>query len=268
MTAGRIAVLGSVFILVLSWGRATGEAAVVRTGTGITMAGKGAEVRVLSVNDGPGDVYDLTVVMETPWKTSESLVRPLWPAKGENRVLFTVTPGPGAGGRYPVIVLLTFRDAKGVPSTVIDTSIIDTGKGHPPAVRLTSPGAVLYVRGELDFTLENPEPSGRTVHCRLVYPPSLAVDKDRMDLRLAGSSQKKGTFKIMNRYAGTGSDVPVFVLAEYDDGSVHETVTARTDIVVANLRESPSWVRPLLWGLLGVSGAAALYSWRSESRRG
>jgi len=248
----------SLLLMVMCWGIAHGDQVRVRSGIAIDSSLAVPELRVLSVNDGPQDVYELKIVMETPWKTSETLVRPVWPVNEENRVLFTVNPDPGSKGRYPVIVALMFRDRVGIPMTVFEVSTFSIGHNDQPAIRLSSNGSRLYLSDDLEVKLVNAGKEDLTVKCRLVYPPSIAVERDTIETQLKASSSVTPAFHITNRYAVIGNVVPVHIVAEYQKAGVHDTVLAKTEITVVSYREAYPWVRGMLWILLVLSGVAAL----------
>lgn len=252
----------TLLLLVLGWGSAHGDQVRIRSGIAIDPSLTIPEVRVRSVNDGPIDVYELKVVMETPWKTSETLVRPVWPVNEETRVLFTaftVRPTSATKGRFPVIVALMFRDRTGIPITVFETSTFSMGHDGQPDIRLVCRGVRMDLASDLDVEMVNTASADVTVRCRLVYPPSVSVEHDTVDVRLEASSSSSTVFHIRNRYAGLGNVIPVHVVAEYQKGGIHDTVLAKTEITVVSYRETHRWVRGLLWFLLVLSGVAAVY---------
>jgi hypothetical protein len=209
-----------ILLIVLFLGHAHGDQVRVRSGIAIESSLAVPEVRVLSVNDGPKDVYELKVVMETPWKTSESLVRPVWAVNEENRVLFTVSPGPESKGRYPVIVKLMFRDRAGIPMTVCEVSTFSIGHDDETDIRLSSKGSRLYLSDDLEVMLANTGKEDLTVNCRLIYPPSITVERETMETLLKASSSASPVFHIKNSYAAIGNVVPVYVVAEYRKGEI------------------------------------------------
>lgn len=247
-----------ILLIVLFLGNAHGDQVRVRSGMVIEPSLAVPEVRVLSVNDGPQDVYELKVVMETPWKTSETLVRPVWPVNEENRVLFTVRPDPGSKGRYPVIVELMFRDRAGIPMNVFEVSTFSIGHNNEPDIRLSSKGSRLYLSDDLEVMLVNAGKEDLTVNCRFVHPPSIAVEHETIETQLKASSSATPVFHITNRYAVIGNVVPAYIVAEYRKAGIHDTVFAKTEIMVVSFREAYPWVRGLLWILLVLSGVAAL----------
>jgi hypothetical protein len=247
-----------ILLIVLTLDNAHGDQVRVRSGIAIDSSLAVPELRVLSVNDGPQDVYELKIVMETPWKTSETLVRPVWDVNEENRVLFNVRPDPGSKGRYPVIVKLMFRDRAGIPMTVFEVSTFAIGHNDQPDIRLSSNGSRLYLSDDLEVKLVNAGKEDLTVNCRLVHPPSIAVERETIETQLKASSSITPAFHITNRYAVIGNVVPVHIVAEYQKAGVHDTVLAKTEITVVSYREAYPWVRGMLWILLVLSGVAAL----------
>ncbi len=237
-----------------------GYSADIRIRSGLTVNGGSPvrEIRLRSVNDGPFSVYELKAVMESPWKTSESLVRPVWPVHAENRVLFTVTPPKEARGGYPLVVSLKFRDSAGIPVTVYEMATVSAGKeGTVQGLDLVSAGADLEINGELHGFVRNTGGEPKTVLCRLVAPPSLAVVKDRIETVVGPRSSCPVNFHIMNRYAAAGTEVPVFVIAETDAGGIHGTTFIRSGIRILTAREARWPLRGVLWVVFVLSGGYA-----------
>lgn len=256
----------TVFLSVVSLETARGDYFTIRSAIRTDPYGSLSEIRVNSVNDGPDDVYDLKIVMETPWNRSETLVRPQWKAHEENRVLFTSEPETGAKGRFPLIMTMTFRDRRGLPAVINEVHTFTIGGEDDPMIELKTENTAMDLMADGVIAIKNKSGDHIRAVLRMVCPPSLRIDVTPREIDLAPMAGRTVEFLAVNRYVDPGVVVPVFVLAEYDKGGFHGTVVHKTSLKAVPEHEAFAWRRRALWGLLAISGIGALLSLKKELR--
>src|SRR5262249_22224260 len=99
---------------------------------------------------------------------------------------------------------------------------------------------------------KHPPADPRTARVSVFVPEGLEATDPVRELKLDGWKQQDLTVPITNRTALAGSRYPVFVVAEYDDGAVHESTVAQGMVSVIETQSFFSRNTRFLWIGAGV----------------
>jgi hypothetical protein len=106
-------------------------------------------------------------------------------------------------------------------------------------------------------TVKNLTPDKRTAVVDVLVPDGLEVTGGSRQVTLDGWKEEHIEVPITNRTALVGSRYPVFVSAQYDDGSVHQAVVAQGIVSVVGTESFFTRYRRLLL----VVAVAVVLAW-------
>jgi len=167
-------------------------------------------------------------------------------------------PAVGLGaGRWPFQLGLSYTDANQVPFEALHVGTVELEGTPSPRVAVGSfEAGSLSDTGELEVHVKNLSDALLSVRLGVLAPGALEVRGPADAIVLAAREERPLTLRITNRAALAGSRYPVFVALEYDDGSVHQTVIARSEVTVLGEEAPfgpvgrPRWIGVAIFGLL------------------
>src|SRR5262249_53484434 len=181
----------------------------------------------------------------------------------------TVETGTLGPGRWPYQVTVDYADANLYPfqALLVTTIAIE----NPPTAKLSVSkieSSGIAESGPVTIHLKNLSATERDVGYRVIAPEGLEVSDPPANVHLAGWAEAKSSVTIVNRTALAGSKYPVFVVVEYDDGGMHQTVIGQSIIeIVAPRNVWETYQMPLVAGAVLLVVAWLVYVVRGVMSR-
>jgi hypothetical protein len=165
----------------------------------------------------------------------------------------TLPVGSLGEGRWPYRIAVDYTDQNQYPFQALQTQAINVGS--PPPAKVVVPtikSADIAGSGTLTLTVKNLTADPRTARVSVFVPEGLEATDPIREVKLDGWKEQDLTIPITNRTALAGSRYPVFVVAEYDDGAVHESAVAQGIVSVIEAQSFFSRNTRFLWIGAGV----------------
>jgi len=165
----------------------------------------------------------------------------------EELTIETGTLGPG---RWPYQVRVDYADANLYPFQALLVTSLPIE--NPPTAKLSvskieSEG--IADSGPIDIRLKNLSATERDVGFHVVVPEGLEAPDAAATVHLAGWAEVTSSATILNRTALAGSKYPVFVVVEFDDGGMHQSVIGQGIVeIVAPRNVWETYQTPLIAG--------------------
>jgi hypothetical protein len=169
------------------------------------------------------------------------------PGGSVEQTLVLPAGGPGAG-RWPFQLGLSYTDTNQYPFEALHAATVEMGTPPPARVAVVrfEPVSVSGT-GDLEVQLKNLSEVPRSVRLGVLVPGVLEAAEPADEIALEAWEERPVTVQLTNRTALAGSSYPVFVALEYDDGPVHQTLLARSEVAVVEEEARPSRFGRLLW---------------------
>jgi hypothetical protein len=170
----------------------------------------------------------------------------------------TLPVGSLGEGRWPYRIVVDYTDQNQYPFQALQTQTILVGS--PPPAKVVVPtinSGDIAGSGTLTLTVKNLTADPRTARVSVFVPEGLEATDPVRELKLDGWKEQNLTIPITNRTALGGSRYPVFVVAEYDDGAVHESAVAQGIVSVIAAQSFFSRNTRFLW--IGAGLLVALW---------
>lgn len=179
----------------------------------------------------------------------------------------TASLGPGASieetlsmpvdalgeGRWPYRVAVDYTDQNQYPFQAVHAHSIVVGNPGPARVGMPKiRGNNIEGSGTLEVTVKNLAAEPRTATVSVFVPDGLEASDAQRTVQLEGWQEQVVTVPVVNRTALVGSRFPVFVVAEYEDGTVHQAVVAQSLMAVTGTGSFLARWRSLLLGAAAV----------------
>jgi hypothetical protein len=184
----------------------------------------------------------------------------------EELVVETGTLGPG---RWPYQVTVDYADANLYPFQALLVTTIPVE--NPPTAKLSvskieSEG--IADSGPLSIRLKNLAAVERDVSYRIIVPEGLEAGDPTARVHLAGWAETTASGTIVNRTALAGSKYPVFVVVEYDDEGVHQTVIGQSIVEIVPPRNVwETYQTPLIAAVVVLVALWLVYAVRTGMSR-
>ena len=165
----------------------------------------------------------------------------------------TLPVGSLGEGRWPYRIAVDYTDQNQYPFQALQTQAINVGS--PPPAKVVVPtikSADIAGSGTLTLTVKNLTADPRTARVSVFVPEGLEATDPVREVKLDGWKEQDLTVPITNRTALAGSRYPVFVVAEYDAGAVHESAVAQGLVSVIEVQSFFSRNTRFLWIGAGV----------------
>ena len=165
----------------------------------------------------------------------------------------TLPVGSLGEGRWPYRIAVDYTDQNQYPFQALQTQAINVGS--PPPAKVVVPtikSADIAGSGTLTLTVKNLTADPRTARVSVFVPEGLEATDPVREVKLDGWKEQDLTVPITNRSALAGSRYPVFVVAEYDAGAVHESAVAQGLVSVIEVQSFFSRNTRFLWIGAGV----------------
>ena len=165
----------------------------------------------------------------------------------------TLPVGSLGEGRWPYRIAVDYTDQNQYPFQALQTQAINVGS--PPPAKVVVPtikSADIAGSGTLTLTVKNLTADPRTARVSVFVPEGLEATDPVREVKLDGWKEQDLTVPITNRTALAGSHYPVFVVAEYEDGAVHQSAVAQGMVSVIEAQSFFSRNTRLLWIGAGV----------------
>jgi hypothetical protein len=170
----------------------------------------------------------------------------------------TLPVGSLGEGRWPYRIAVDYTDQNQYPFQALQTQTILVGS--PPPAKVVVPtikSGDIAGSGTLTLTVKNLTADPRTARVSVFVPEGLEATDPVREVKLDAWKEQNLTIPIMNRTALGGSRYPVFVVAEYDDGAVHESAVAQGIVSVIAAQSFFSRNTQFLW--IGAGLLVALW---------
>lgn len=172
-------------------------------------------------------------------------------------------PVPELGpGRWPFRLAVDYTDANHHPFQALQVASIVLGDPGPVGLELvgieTTP---LAGTGAVRVRVRNAGALARQARIGLLAPRDLEVEEAGRSVAIAPGEQVEVSLPVAPRTALPGSRYAVFVVLEYDEAGVHQSLVADSVVLVRERRGH------LLPGLLSASAALMLVWWIAVRRR-
>src|SRR5262249_45624706 len=165
----------------------------------------------------------------------------------------TLPVGSLGEGRWPYRIAVDYTDQNQYPFQALHTQSVLVGNPAPAKVVVpTIKSGDIAGSGTLTPPIKTPPADPRTARVSVFVPEGLEATDPVRELKLDGWKQQDLTVPITNRTALAGSRYPVFVVAEYDDGAVHESTVAQGMVSVIETQSFFSRNTRFLWIGAGV----------------
>jgi hypothetical protein len=131
-------------------------------------------------------------------------------------------------GRWPYQIAVDYADANLYPFQALLMAFTEVGSPPTPKVsvpEIRSDG--IADSGSLRLRVKNLGAVERDVSYRVAVPEGLEASDPTGSVHLGSWGEATESTTIVNRTALAGSKYPVFVVVEYDDGGVHQSVIAQ-----------------------------------------
>ena len=165
----------------------------------------------------------------------------------------TLPVGSLGEGRWPYRIAVDYTDQNQYPFQALQTQAVIVGS--PPPAKVVVPtikSADIAGSGTLTLTVKNLTADPRTARVSVFVPEGLEATDPVREVKLDGWKEQDLTVPITNRTALAGSHYPVFVVAEYEDGAVHQSAVAQGMVSVIEAQSFFSRNTRLLWIGAGV----------------
>jgi hypothetical protein len=219
-------------------------------------------VTVTVSNNGDEAAQSVVPVLRFRDQEARGTLRPALEPKTGFEETLTVTTDVGQG-RWPYRLAVDYTDANQYPFQALQVQTVTAGNPPPSKVAITSlkPQGPVAGTENVDVAMKNLTGDARTLIVGLMVPDGL--------LELAGWGEQKLAIPVTNRTALAGSRYPVFAVAEYDDGGVHQTSIGQGVVeIIAAEGGAQQWRTPLLWVAGGLVALWLLFAAGSAIRRG
>jgi hypothetical protein len=184
----------------------------------------------------------------------------------EELTIETGTLGPG---RWPYQVTVDYADANLYPFQALLVTTIPIE--NPPTAKLSVSkieSSGIADSGPLTVHVKNLSATERDVSYRVVVPEGLEASDPTASVHLAAWAEATSSATIVNRTALAGSKYPVFVVVEYDDGGMHQTVIGQSIVeIVAPRNVWETYQTPLVAGAVLLVVAWLVYVVRGVMSR-
>jgi hypothetical protein len=160
----------------------------------------------------------------------------------------TLPVGSLGEGRWPYRIAVDYTDQNQYPFQALQTQAVIIGS--PPPAKVVVPtikSGDIAGSGSLALTVKNLTADPRTARVSVFVPEGLEATEPVREVKLDGWKEQELTIPITNRTALAGSRYPVFVVAEYDDGAVHESAVAQGMVSVIETQSFFSRNTRFLW---------------------
>ena len=165
----------------------------------------------------------------------------------------TLPVGSLGEGRWPYRIAVDYTDQNQYPFQALQTQSVLVGNPAPAKVVVpTIKSGDIAGSGTLTLTVRNLTADPRTARVSVFVPEGLEATDPIREVKLDPWKQQDITVPITNRTALGGSRYPVFVVAEYDDGAVHESAVAQGIVSVIEAQSFFSRNTRFLWIGAGV----------------
>ena len=165
----------------------------------------------------------------------------------------TLPVGSLGEGRWPYRIAVDYTDQNQYPFQALQTQSVLVGNPAPAKVVVpTIKSGDIAGSGTLTLTVKNLTADPRTARVSVFVPEGLEATDPIREVKLDPWKQQDITVPITNRTALGGSRYPVFVVAEYDDGAVHESAVAQGIVSVIEAQSFFSRNTRFLWIGAGV----------------
>jgi len=165
----------------------------------------------------------------------------------------TLPVGSLGEGRWPYRIAVDYTDQNQYPFQALQTQAVIVGS--PPPAKVVVPtikSADIAGSGTITLTVKNLTADPRTARVSVFVPEGLEATDPVREVKLDGWKEQDLTVPITNRTALAGSHYPVFVVAEYEDGAVHQSAVAQGMVSVIEAQSFFSRNTRLLWIGAGV----------------
>jgi hypothetical protein len=147
-----------------------------------------------------------------------------------------VLPAEGLGeGRWPYEIAVDYTDGNlyAFQALQVQTLVV----GSPPPAKVVVPafaGASVAGTGAIEVRVKNLTPEPRTARIQARMPAGVEVGEATREQRLDAWQELSFELPLTNRTGLVGSVYPLFVVAEYDDGPVHQAVVAQSSVSITS----------------------------------
>lgn len=193
------------------------------------------ELRVTVTTENQGDeaAHAVTPLLrfrgaEVRGETQEKL-----PPTQPSEVTLALPAGPLGEGHWPYELVVEYADANLYPFQALSIGLVAVGSPPLPKVAvpaLTSPPLADEI--QLPVVVKNLSETERRVALTVSAPEAIERKLAGGETVLGPWAEVKVPVTLINRAALAGSRYPLFVIIEYEDGAVHQTVVAQTSVEI------------------------------------
>jgi hypothetical protein len=181
----------------------------------------------------------------------------------------SIETGPLGPGRWPYQVTVDYADANLYPFQALHVTTIPVE--NPPTAKMSVAkieSSGIADSGPLTIKLKNLSAAERDVSYRVVVPEGLESADPSASMHLGGWAEVTASATIINRTALAGSKYPVFVVVEYDEAGVHQSVIGQGIVeIVAPQNLWETYQTPLIAGAVLLVVAWLVYVARGVMAR-
>jgi hypothetical protein len=174
----------------------------------------------------------------------------------------TLPIGARGEGRWPYQLRVDYTDTNQYPFQALEMRTFAIGSPPPARLMPAVVSTAIEQAGVLEVTVKNLSAVARPTRVAVILPDMLEAPEDARELELDAWQESRFEVPVTNKGALVGSSHPVFAVAEYEDGPLHQTLVAQGAVrVTAPDPFLTRHGRALSWlgaGLLGVWLAALL----------
>jgi hypothetical protein len=172
-------------------------------------------------------------------------------------------------GTWPYRLAVDYTDANSYPFQALHVATVTSGNVPPAKIAVQEISAARFSASTtLHMRVKNLSPNQRTMTVAVYVPEGLEVDGGLPAFELGPWEQRDLSTRVINRTVLAGSRYPVFVTAEYDDGSLHQAVVGFGLVEIIPAGSFFSEQRNLLSiaAVVLVAGWLVILGWRARRK--
>lgn len=192
------------------------------------LRGESLVVNVTVGNTGDESAKAVAVNLRFGDKHVRGKLRDDLPPNGTFEEELSVPTGALGQGRWPYAIAVDYADANLYPFQAL--LVTTTAVGSPPPAKLAVneiTASAIAESGPLRVHLKNLSDTARDLSYRVIVPEGLEASDGSGAVPLEGWGETTETITVVNRTALAGSRYPVFVVLEYDDGGLHQSIVSQ-----------------------------------------
>ena len=157
-------------------------------------------------------------------------------------VSLAVPSGPLTPGHWPYEIAVDYADANLYPFQALSAATLAVGSPPLPKVQIPPlDSSVLADETEFSVRVKNISAAEHRVTLKVLAPEAIEVRHASGEMELGPWKELDVPVELTNRAALPGSRYALFVMVEYEDGSVHQTLIAQTNV---DIRPADAWLGP------------------------